>query len=208
MVYSRMFGAGVLMDAFLVAFKIPNFMRRLFAEGAFSQAFVPVVSEYKVQRSARRGARAGRRRHGHDGLVHVGGDDRRHRRRAAARAAVRARLPRRRRQVRPHGRHAALDLPVPALHLARGARVRRAEQLPALQRAGADVHADEPGHDRVRRVDRAAFRAARRRARRSACSWRALVQLALPAAGHGEARPAAPAALALGPRGREARSGG
>jgi len=51
MVYSRMFGAGVLMDAFLVAFKIPNFMRRLFAEGAFSQAFVPVVSEYKVRRS-------------------------------------------------------------------------------------------------------------------------------------------------------------
>ena len=51
MVYSRMFGAGVLMDAFLVAFKIPNFMRRLFAEGAFSQAFVPVVSEYKVRNS-------------------------------------------------------------------------------------------------------------------------------------------------------------
>jgi len=51
MVYSRMFGAGVLMDAFLVAFKIPNFLRRLFAEGAFSQAFVPVVSEYKVQRT-------------------------------------------------------------------------------------------------------------------------------------------------------------
>ncbi len=50
MVFSRMFGAGVLMDAFLVAFKIPNFLRRLFAEGAFSQAFVPVVSEYKVQR--------------------------------------------------------------------------------------------------------------------------------------------------------------
>jgi putative peptidoglycan lipid II flippase len=50
MVYSRMFGAGVLMDAFLVAFKIPNFMRRLFAEGAFSQAFVPVVSEYKLRR--------------------------------------------------------------------------------------------------------------------------------------------------------------
>jgi putative peptidoglycan lipid II flippase len=49
MVYSRMFGAGELMDAFLVAFKIPNFMRRLFAEGAFSQAFVPVVSEYKVR---------------------------------------------------------------------------------------------------------------------------------------------------------------
>jgi putative peptidoglycan lipid II flippase len=51
MVFSRAFGAGVLMDAFLVAFKIPNFLRRLFAEGAFSQAFVPVVSEYKVRRS-------------------------------------------------------------------------------------------------------------------------------------------------------------
>jgi putative peptidoglycan lipid II flippase len=52
MVYSRMFGAGVLMDAFLVAFKIPNFMRRLFAEGAFSQAFVP-ASRSKVQRARR-----------------------------------------------------------------------------------------------------------------------------------------------------------
>ena len=50
MVYSQAFGAGTLMDAFLVAFKIPNFLRRLFAEGAFSQSFVPVISEYKVQR--------------------------------------------------------------------------------------------------------------------------------------------------------------
>ena len=50
MVLARVFGAGMFVDAFLVAFKIPNFMRRLFAEGAFSQAFVPVVSEYKVQR--------------------------------------------------------------------------------------------------------------------------------------------------------------
>jgi putative peptidoglycan lipid II flippase len=52
MVYSQAFGAGTLMDAFLVAFKIPNFLRRLTAEGAFSQAFVPVVSEYKIRRSA------------------------------------------------------------------------------------------------------------------------------------------------------------
>jgi len=49
MVYSQAFGAGPLMDAFLVAFKIPNFLRRLTAEGAFSQAFVPVVSEFKVR---------------------------------------------------------------------------------------------------------------------------------------------------------------
>ncbi len=45
------FGAGGLMDAFVLAFKIPNFLRRLFAEGAFSQAFVPVLSEYKEKYS-------------------------------------------------------------------------------------------------------------------------------------------------------------
>jgi putative peptidoglycan lipid II flippase len=49
MVYSQAFGSSAFMDAFLVAFKIPNFLRRLFAEGSFSQAFVPVISEYKVQ---------------------------------------------------------------------------------------------------------------------------------------------------------------
>jgi putative peptidoglycan lipid II flippase len=48
-VYSMMIPVGLL-DAFLVAFKIPNFLRRLFAEGAFSQSFVPVISEYKVKR--------------------------------------------------------------------------------------------------------------------------------------------------------------
>lgn len=45
-----LFGATAGVDAFLVAFKIPNFMRRLFAEGAFSQAFVPVLAEFQ-QRS-------------------------------------------------------------------------------------------------------------------------------------------------------------
>lgn len=50
MVYLDLFGANALMDAFLVAFRIPNFLRRLFAEGAFAQAFVPVLAEYKVQR--------------------------------------------------------------------------------------------------------------------------------------------------------------
>jgi putative peptidoglycan lipid II flippase len=50
-VLARWFGADAAMDAFFVAFKIPNFMRRLFAEGAFSQAFVPVIAEYREQRS-------------------------------------------------------------------------------------------------------------------------------------------------------------
>lgn len=51
MVLMSVFGAGGLMDAFVVAFKIPNFLRRLFAEGAFSQAFVPVLSSYKEKYS-------------------------------------------------------------------------------------------------------------------------------------------------------------
>jgi len=45
MVIARAFGAGTLTDAFFVAFKLPNLLRRLFAEGAFSQAFVPVLAE-------------------------------------------------------------------------------------------------------------------------------------------------------------------
>ncbi|MGH8751685.1 MAG: murein biosynthesis integral membrane protein MurJ [Burkholderiales bacterium] len=49
-VIARIFGAGILTDAFFVAFRIPNLLRRLFAEGAFSQAFVPILAEYKNQR--------------------------------------------------------------------------------------------------------------------------------------------------------------
>jgi len=49
-VVANYFGASGSADAFFVAFKIPNFLRRLFAEGAFAQAFVPVLSEYRTQR--------------------------------------------------------------------------------------------------------------------------------------------------------------
>ena len=51
MLFARIFGIDAGTDAFFVAFKIPNFLRRLFAEGAFSQAFVPVLSDYKEQGS-------------------------------------------------------------------------------------------------------------------------------------------------------------
>ena len=44
---ARLFGASLATDAFFVAFKIPNLLRRLFAEGAFSQAFVPILAEQK-----------------------------------------------------------------------------------------------------------------------------------------------------------------
>lgn len=51
MVYARLFGAGVLMDAFFVAFRIPNIFRRWSAEGAFSQAFVPVFADFDQNRT-------------------------------------------------------------------------------------------------------------------------------------------------------------
>ena len=51
MIVAQYFGASAGADAFFVAFKIPNFFRRLFAEGAFSQAFIPVLSEYRSQKT-------------------------------------------------------------------------------------------------------------------------------------------------------------
>ncbi len=45
-----LFGAGLQMDAFQAAFRLPNILRRMFAEGAFSQAFVPILAEYQRQR--------------------------------------------------------------------------------------------------------------------------------------------------------------
>ncbi|MEP7329110.1 MAG: murein biosynthesis integral membrane protein MurJ [Betaproteobacteria bacterium] len=49
---AAIFGAGMQMDAFEAAFRLPNILRRMFAEGAFSQAFVPILAEYHRQRGA------------------------------------------------------------------------------------------------------------------------------------------------------------
>ena len=54
-VFAHAFGAAAGFDAFLLAFRLPNFMRALFAEGAFSQAFVPVLVQYQQQQSAELG---------------------------------------------------------------------------------------------------------------------------------------------------------
>lgn len=51
-VIARQFGVSLATDAFLVAFRLPNLLRRIFAEGAFSQAFVPILAEYRNTRSA------------------------------------------------------------------------------------------------------------------------------------------------------------
>ncbi|MDR0779197.1 MAG: murein biosynthesis integral membrane protein MurJ [Pseudomonadales bacterium] len=48
-VFAALFGDGAAADAFFIAFRIPNLLRRLFAEGAFSQAFVPVLAEYRAK---------------------------------------------------------------------------------------------------------------------------------------------------------------
>lgn len=48
---AALFGASAQFDAFSIAFRIPNLMRRLFAEGSFSQAFVPVLSQYQKKES-------------------------------------------------------------------------------------------------------------------------------------------------------------
>jgi len=47
------FGVGVATDAFFVAFKIPNLLRRISAEGAFTQAFIPILAEYKTNKPKR-----------------------------------------------------------------------------------------------------------------------------------------------------------
>ena len=47
------FGVGIATDAFFVAFKIPNLLRRISAEGAFTQAFIPILSEYKAKKTKR-----------------------------------------------------------------------------------------------------------------------------------------------------------
>ncbi len=47
---ARIFGAGMANDAYIIATRLPNMLRRLFAEGAFSQAFVPIFGEYNKRR--------------------------------------------------------------------------------------------------------------------------------------------------------------
>jgi putative peptidoglycan lipid II flippase len=51
MVLARLFGAGAAADAFFVAYRIPNLLRELFAEGSMSAAFIPIFSEYLSRRS-------------------------------------------------------------------------------------------------------------------------------------------------------------
>jgi len=51
MVMASLFGSGMVTDAFFVAFRIPNLLRRLFAEGSLTISFIPVFSEYLATKS-------------------------------------------------------------------------------------------------------------------------------------------------------------
>ena len=53
-IFAYAFGSGSTMDSFLIAFKIPNFFRRIFAEGAFTQAFLPILIEFQTKEDERR----------------------------------------------------------------------------------------------------------------------------------------------------------
>jgi hypothetical protein len=146
------FGVSGLTDAFNVAFRIPNLLRRLFAEGAFSQAFVPVLAASK----ARDGEAATRVLIDDVAtvLTWVLLADLRGRR--GRRAAAGADAGQRAGPFQLGGRRAddALDVPLHRLHVAGGAVGRHSEHLEALCRAGGHAGAAEPGDDRRRLVGR------------------------------------------------------
>ena len=178
----RLFGAGLQMDAFEAAFRLPNLLRRLFAEGAFSQAFVPILAEYRRQR----GDDATRDLVGNVGtllaVVLIVLSDRRVARRAVARLPAGRRLRAHARQGRADGRDDPHRLSVHPVRVAGLARRRRAERVSAVRDSRVHAGAAQPvGHRRgdlsraatsIRRSwrSRGACRDRRRRAARAADS--------------------------------------
>ena len=191
------------MDAWLVAFKIPNFLRRLFAEGSFSQAFVPVISEYKSKRSKDEARELVDSVAGTFGVLLFVVTLVRRDRRAAHHPGVRAELAQRARQVAPGDVDAALDVPVPVLHLAERAVLRRAQQLRQVRAARVHAGDHERGHDHRGAVDRATHRQSGRGARHG-CVRQRPAAARIPGARGDAPRPVPLAALASGRRWRAA----
>jgi putative peptidoglycan lipid II flippase len=133
-VIARTFGAGMLTDAFFVAFKLPNLLRRLFAEGAFSQAFVPVLGEYRNQRGPEETRQLVDRVSQPAVSGRPGRHPARHGRRAAAGLPLGTGLCRRPGQVRPDRQPDAHHLPLYSVHVAGRACRRRAQHLEPLCR--------------------------------------------------------------------------
>ena len=155
-----LFGAGMQMDAFEAAFRLPNILRRLFAEGAFSQAFVPILAEYQRRRGddATRdlvghvGGDPGAGPAGRDGAGRVG--------RARARLPARERLCGNARQDRTDRGPHPHRLPVHPVRVAGLAGRRRAQRLPALRRARVHAGAAQPVDHRRGDLPREVLRSA------------------------------------------------
>ncbi len=170
-VMARLFGAGLIYDAFNLGFRIPNLTRDLFAEGALSSAFVPTFTEYLATRSKEEAARLANLVATAliliVGAVCARGNDLR----ARAGASAGARLRGGARKIRA-GRHDdAHHVPVPAAGGAGGAGHGRAERLQPLRRAGPGVDVLQSRLGRIRRRD-LAFGWARRCTYRGSKAWR------------------------------------
>ena len=203
-------GVGPASDAFLVAFKIPNFLRRLFAEGAFSQSFVPVISEYKLQREPGRGARAGGRHRRHDGHVAVravgAGRDRGARHHPAVRAGL-GRIAGARSLI---SRCRCCAGPSPTCSSSRStvAVLRRAEQLRAVLHPRLHPGGHEPRDDRRGAVCRASAATIPGWCWRLPSSSQVSLQVLFQLPAVAQARTAGLAALAAGARGCAAHRAG
>ncbi len=147
-VVARTFGAGPMTDAFFVAFRIPNLLRRLLAEGALSTSVVPVFSAtlhregpgaFARMAQVVAGAGAGRARRGL-GARHAAG--------AVDRGRHGARLARRRRPLRPRGDAHARHVSVPGAGRPGRPRDGRAERAPPLLHGGPVAGRHERGDDR------------------------------------------------------------
>ena len=145
-VLANLIGANGNADAFFVAFKIPNFLRRLFAEGAFAQAFVPVLAdtrEHGGQTAVKRwwtalpgcwGHPAGADTHYRDGLARSGHD-------------FCPRLSPRSCQAGADGGSDQADFSLPVADFSDGFCRRYSQQLPAVCRTGTYPHIAEPEPD-------------------------------------------------------------
>ena len=153
MVAAYAFGAAGRINAFTVAFQIPNLVRALVADTALSGAFVPVFSEL-LEKGERVTSLARRL---DDLLARPALHDRAHRGLRARRPAHRRAVRRSRRGLRPRGRALARALPDRGLARALGDRRRDPQRLRPVHRAGADAGRVEPRDHRRPRARRSVW---------------------------------------------------
>ena len=149
-------GTGVAADAFYVAFRIPNFLRRIFGEGAFSQSFVPVFAEYKAKYTAAETRAFVDHMAGICGAILFGVTLIGVLRRAHRGHGPGAGFSRRAAQIRPDGADAAHHFSLSFLHLAGGDGGGHSQYLRPFRRGRLYAGAAQPEHDRRRRVARPA----------------------------------------------------